>query len=96
MPSIKFYEDPISVDIGLYQSEGIVGLGQNAVVWVAALSPIRGADRGNNFVFIQCLPCPPPSLPDTLRHPEIILLPAHHNSIAVRNFVLSVCPSVPL
>ena len=47
----------------------------------------------NNFVFIQCLPYPPPSLPDMLRHPAIHLLPAHHNSNVVRNVVLSVRPS---
>ena len=47
----------------------------------------------NNFVFIQCLPYPPPSLPDMLRHPAIHLLPMHHNCVAVSNVVLSVRPS---
>ena len=52
------------------------------------------AVQWNKYVFIQFLPYPPPSLPDTLRHPAIHLLPPHNNCVAVRNVVLSVRPSV--
>ena len=47
--SIKFYEEPISVDIVLYQSDSVVGLGLTAVERVAALSPATSADGVNNF-----------------------------------------------
>ena len=48
------------------------------------------AVQWNKYVFIQFLPYPPPSLPDTLRHPAIHLLPPHNNSVALRNVVPSV------
>ena len=64
-----------------------------SVVQVAVRFPGTGVYCGNNFVFIQCLPYPPPSLPDMLRQPAIHLLSAH-NRIFVRNVLLSVLPSL--
>ena len=62
-------------------------------VQVAFRVPGTGVYGGNNFVFIQCLPYPPHSPPDMLRHPAIHSLPAH-NRIFLRNVLLSVPPSV--